>query len=189
MAEAPQEDPTSRSAGERGFYEPRRRVGRYPRLFASSRFIVGFAVLGTMLSAAALLIYGVLVVLKIIWDTITHDDLSLHGAQLLAIEFVEMTDIFLLGTVIYIVALGLYELFIDPELPLPEWLHITDLDQLKSKLIGVIVVLLGVNFLVALANWDGDSDIMRLGIGIGVVIIALGVVNYLTNLTHKNGDH
>jgi uncharacterized membrane protein YqhA len=190
MAEAPHDDSMQRHApDDSAFYEPSQEIGRYPRLFAKARYIALFAVLGLVLASTTLLIYGLLAVLQIIWDTISHGELSLDGAQSLAIEFVEMTDIFLLGTVIYIVGLGLYELFVNPELPLPSWLHITDLDDLKSKLIGVLVVLLGVNFLVELANWDGETDMLKLGVGIGAVILALAAVNYLTDLMRKNNQH
>ena len=54
---------------------------------------------------------------------------------------IEITDIILLGTVLYIVALGLYQLFIDHNLALPRWLKVNDLTDLKRDLIGVVVVL------------------------------------------------
>src|SRR2546430_666113 len=85
-----------------------------------------------------------------------------------------MIDLFLLGTVLYIVALGLYELFIDDRLPMPAWLLIQDLDDLKNKLIGVVIVLLGVTFLGKVVTWDGDRNILFFGGASALVIIALG---------------
>ena len=81
----------------------------------------------------------------------------------------------LLGTVLYIVALGLYDLFVDPGLPVPAWLHICSLDDLKSKPTQVIVVLLGVTFLGAAVEWDGGTDILELGVAVALVITALGL--------------
>ena len=76
-------------------------------------------------------------------------------------------------TVVLIIALGLYELFIDPELKLPEWLEIRHLDDLKSKLTKVVVVVLAVLFLGQTASWDGERDLLRYGAAIALVIAAL----------------
>ena len=148
------------------------------RVFASSRYFIGIAVLGSFLSAVTLLVYGTLVVIETVWDTITTGSVSSDGAKHLAVAFLQMTDVFLLGTVLYIVALGLYELFIDPELPVPPWLHIDTLDDLKSKLVQVIVVLLGVTFLGEAVDWNGDADILDYGLAIALVIGALALAGF-----------
>ena len=85
-----------------------------------------------------------------------------------------MIDLFLLGTVLYIVAIGLYELFVDPGLPMPAWLRITTLDDLKERLLGVVGVLLAVTFLGSAVTWDGSANILALGLAVGVV---LGVIS------------
>lgn len=156
------------------------------RLLASSRYVILIAVLGTFLSGTVMLFFGVLSVVEISIDAIVAFDLSSHGVEELAVEFIKLTDVFLLGTVLYIVALGLYELFIDPSLPLPAWLIIKDLEHLKEKLLGVIIVLLGVTFLGEVVSWDGQSDILRLGVAIALVIAALSFV--LTTLSRHSHD-
>ena len=70
---------------------------------------------------------------------------------------IEVIDLYLIGTVFYITALGLYELFIDDQVPTPGWLHITHLNDLKGKLLGVAVVIMAVLFLGHLVSWDGGS--------------------------------
>jgi uncharacterized membrane protein YqhA len=95
-----------------------------------------------------------------------------------------------LGTVLYIVALGLYQLFIDQNLALPRWLKVNDLNDLKRDLIAVVVVLLGVSFLGEVVNWEGDNDILPLGAGIALVIAALGFILWLTpNKHHADQAH
>ena len=142
-------------------------------ILASSRFFIAIAVLGSFVAAVALIVYGGIVVVDVTWQAFS-DGFGPDGAKDLAVEFIEMIDLFLLGTVLYIVALGLYELFIDSELPLPEWLVIHDLDDLKDKLIGVVIVLLGVTFLGKVVTWDGNRNILYFGAAIGIVILALG---------------
>jgi uncharacterized membrane protein YqhA len=91
----------------------------------------------------------------------------------LSVEFVELTDVFLLAVVLYITALGLFRLFITSKLRLPHWLEFNDLDDLKERLVSVVVVMLGVYFLgEVMAGIDGQH-LMYLGISISVVIAAL----------------
>jgi len=142
-------------------------------VFASSRFFIAIAVLGSFIAAVALIVYGGLVVVEVTWDAFSAE-ISPEGSKELAVEFIQLIDLFLLGTVLYIVALGLYELFIDDELPLPQWLLIHDLDDLKDRLIGVVIVLLGVTFLGKVVTWDGDRNIVYFGGAIAMVILALG---------------
>ena len=71
--------------------------------------------------------------------------------------------------------MSLYELFIDSETPVPNWLDINTLDDLKSKQVGVVVVLLAVTFLRFATAWDGGRGILYLRAGIALVIAALGL--------------
>ncbi len=156
-------------------------AGLLPRLLGSTRLFIAIAVAGLLAAAIMTLVYGFLLVFRTIWDIIAEYGVNTDGAKSLSVEFVELTDLFLVGTVLYIVALGLYELFIDPGIPVPDWLHVDDLDDLKSKLVGVIIVLLGVNFLVAVVDWDGSRDIVYFGGAVGFVIITLSLSSYLTS--------
>jgi uncharacterized membrane protein YqhA len=146
--------------------------------------VILIAILGTFLSSIVLLIFGALSVVSIAVDAFEAFDLSSHGVEELAVEFIKLTDVFLLGVVLYIVALGLYELFFDPRLPLPSWLIINDLEHLKEKLLGVIIVLLGVTFLGEVVSWNGQTDILRLGIAVSLVVAALSFV--LTTLSRHH---
>ena len=150
-------------------------------ILASSRFFIAIAVLGSFVAAVALIVYGGIVVVDVTWHAFSGE-FSPEGAKDLAVDFIEMIDLFLLGTVLYIVSLGLYELFIDSELPMPSWLRIHDLDDLKDKLIGVVIVLLGVTFLGKVVTWDGTRDILYFGAAIGIVILALGGFTAITGL-------
>ncbi len=143
------------------------------RILASSRFFIIIAVIGAFLAAIALILYGGITTVNILIEIFAHPTFTIAGAKHLAVESIEVVDLFLLATVLYIVALGLYELFIDEKLPLLPWLVITDLDDLKSKLTGVIVVSLTVTFLAYVVEWDGNTNILDLGIAVGVVLFAV----------------
>jgi uncharacterized membrane protein YqhA len=141
------------------------------RLVSSSRFMIIFAVIGTFLAATVLLLYGVYDIVRIIGDLVGNIG-AVKSKQLL-LDTIEVIDVFLLSTVFYVIAVGLYELFIQDNLPLPAWLEFHTLDDLKSKLVGVIVVALAVLFLGQVVSWDGTRDLLGFGVANALVIGAL----------------
>ncbi len=142
-------------------------------VFASSRFFAGFAVIGAFLGAAALYIYGTFVVVATIWQTIARREINVDGAKALQVALVQLTDVFLLGTVLAIVSFGLYQLFLDPGLPVPNWLRIDDLDQLTMKVMEVVGLLLGVTFLAFAVEFRPQADVLEFGLAVAAVILAL----------------
>jgi uncharacterized membrane protein YqhA len=144
------------------------------QVLASSRYFIAAAVVGSFMAAIVLIVSGVIAVVNVSWDALRHPNTDVAEAKHLAVDFMQLIDVFLLGTALYIIALGLYELFVDPELPMPGWLRIHDFDHLEEKLISVIIVLLAVTFLGSAVTWSGGSDILQFGAAIGIVIVALG---------------
>lgn len=155
----------------------------FNRALGASRYLIIVAVVGSLLAATTLIIYGGLEAAQLVAKTIGDAEVSRKGAKAIALEFIEIVDLFLLGTVFYIVALGLYELFIDQEVRLPEWLTIKTLDDLKDKLVAVVIVVLGVLFLGQVVSWDGQRDLLGFGAAIALVVAAL---TYF--LTAKSND-
>jgi uncharacterized membrane protein YqhA len=142
-------------------------------VLAASRFLVLAAVVGSLIAALALFAYGVAETVVVVVDAIAKAEVSSKGAKALALAFIEIVDLFLLGTVLLMIALGLYELFIDSNLDLPEWLQIRTFDDLKYKLVGVVIVVLAVLFLGFVVSWDGQRDLLGIGTAIALVIAAL----------------
>jgi uncharacterized membrane protein YqhA len=130
-------------------------------------------VLGSLAAAAALFVYGIAETIAVIAEAVAKMEVTSKGAKALALAFIEIVDLFLLGTVLLMIALGLYELFIDSELKLPDWLHIRTFDDLKNKLVGVVLVVLAVIFLGHVVAWDGSRDLLGFGIAVAAVIAAL----------------
>lgn len=160
---------------------PPTRAGLIHRMLGTSRFLIILAVMGTFLSAATLMVFGILRSLDIVAELLAEKDVSETGGKHLIVDAVSVIDIFLLGTVLYIISAGLYQLFVDDRLSLPRWLHIGTLDDLKAKLTGVIVVGMLVTYLGSITEWkSGDLSIAALGLGIAGVIIAIGVYYKLT---------
>ncbi len=149
-------------------------------LVSATRYFVVIPVVGSILAAIVLTVFGTVAVVNMSVDTVEKmlpvGEITAHDVEHTALDFIKLIDIYLLGTVLYIIGIGLYELFLESDLELPDWLRTDDLDELKGKLIGVVVVLIGVTFLGEAMSWDGSSSILALGVGSAAVVAALAVV-------------
>ena len=130
--------------------------------------------MGTGLLAVTLFVYGFVITVASVSHSLTHFSLELEAMKEVMAVSIEIIDLFLVATVFYIISLGFYELFI-AKAPLPGWLKICDLDDLKEKLLGLVVMALAVLFLGEALTWTGAVDILGYGIGIAATIIAISV--------------
>ncbi len=93
----------------------------------------------------------------------------------------------MIGTVLYITAVGLYQLFID-EVEFHSWLKIDSTEELEMNLIGVTVVVLAVNFLTVVYTKDA-TVLLEYGAGIALPIAALtlfvGLRTWSTNVSQR----
>lgn len=153
------------------------------RILASSRHLVLLAVICSFIASVTVLIYGTMQTVSTIGTVLLERSVSSKGAKTLVLSFVEIIDLFLLATVFYITALGLYELFIDDRIKVPEWLEIHSIDDLKGKLTSVIVVILSVLFLGQAVKWDGAMTILPFGASVALVIASL--TYFLSQKTKK----
>jgi len=140
-------------------------------MVASSRFFVLLATISLFLAFIAVMVSTVIVTIL----TILHA-VSQHMTQNEVIgKLIKQADYALLATVLYVLALGLYSLFVDDRVPMPSWLRITNLGQLKELLAGVVVVAIAVIFLGQALTWDGVSDLLAPGLASAAVIAALAL--------------
>jgi uncharacterized membrane protein YqhA len=155
------------------------------KYLTSSRYIIVIAVIGSFLASVASLVAGGVQIIREIIHVFSTG-VTEEAIKVISVSFLEAIDLFLIGVVFYIISLGLYELFIDDALDLPSWLVVRNLDDLKDKLLSSIVVVMGVDFLGVLVNWDGKSDLLHLSISTALMIFALTVFQYIT---HLKEDH
>lgn len=146
-----------------------------PRVLGTSRFLVILAVVGSFIASAVLMVYGLVRSIGLI-GTLLEGRETEHGtARDLILDALAVVDIFLLGTVLYIISAGLYQLFVDAELQLPRWLVIRTIEDLKERLAGVIVVGMIVAFLGFVVDWEGGTDILAPGLAIAAIVIAIAL--------------
>jgi uncharacterized membrane protein YqhA len=162
---------------------PRRRL---PQIIAGGRFFIIIAVVCSFLASILILVYGGLLTFHSATQILGQGEISSKIGKKLVVSMIEVIDLFLLGTVFYITSLGLYELFIDEHIEVPKWLEIRTIDDLKARLISVVVVVLGVVFLGQAVSWDGESNLLNFGASVGFVIASL---TFFLNTTHRDTKH
>jgi uncharacterized membrane protein YqhA len=131
-----------------------------------------------LLSAFGAFVYGTVVVIHFVTD-IAAEPFAVHNLRLFLTEI----DLYLIGATLMIAAFGLYELFVAKvgaaggrrPLPLPAWLEMTDLDDLKARVISMIILVTAVTFADVLLEFHDELDVLYLGTGVAVFIVALTV--------------
>lgn len=143
------------------------------KIIASSRYIVAAASVGAFVASLLLLVVALAQTIGVVGRTVTNFRAVAADPKDLTLVLVTNIDLFLLSAGFYIIALGFYELFVDDNIDLPDWLEIHDFDDLKSSLVGIIIVVIAVAFLGQVIDWKGGADIAYFGLAIGVVTASL----------------
>ena len=143
------------------------------RALASSRYFMVVAILGTLVGSLTLILYEALVVAKGVVTVVRDGSLSVKDVKVFSVALIEAVDVFLIAIAVYIISLGLYSLFIDDTLPMPRWLEVHDLEDLKGNLVSVVVAVLAVLFLREAVAWEVDRDLPAFGGALALVIGAL----------------
>lgn len=143
------------------------------RALTLSRYIVFVAVIAALAASVALILYEAAVVAEVIFNAVRQGGFQLTSGRALAVGLIEAIDVFLIAIVALVIGLGLHRLFVDETLPLPRWLKIDDLEDLKGYLVSIVIAVLAVLFLRQAVERAGDFDLLRLATALAVMIAAL----------------
>ena len=145
------------------------------RFFAATRYLIIIPIIGLGLAAAAIFIVGGFHLIQLLVQgtgrALGFIEVEVKG--MVIIEILDQVHQFLIGTVLYITSIGFYQLFIK-EIEFPGWLRIHSTEELETSLIGVVVVVLAVDFLGAVFI-EGSTDLLSHGSSIALAIAALGI--------------
>lgn len=157
------------------------------KILEKSKWFILVPVIASLLSAISVFIWGAIRMGANIWHLIEgvvtgHMDLSATG-----VHMIEVVDTFLLAVVLYIVAVGFYELFFE-ELDLPGWLVFHNLHDLKEKLVSVIIMVMAVTFLEHMVTWQDGTETLKFAAAIALMIVALIIYSRLGDAPHKEKE-
>lgn len=146
------------------------------RFLQSTRYFILIPILGLAVAAIFFFVFGGIGLLSLLLE-LASEGLGGHAASdsgLVVFEVVEYVHTFLIGTVLYITAMGLFQLFIK-QIDFPDWLKVDNTEELETNLIGVTVVVLAVNFMGAMFTGGGTENLLNYGLAIAFPIAGLGV--------------
>jgi uncharacterized membrane protein YqhA len=141
-------------------------------ILQAARMMMGVGIASLLVAAAVLLVFGAVETYRHVALLLTPADPELTNREAF-LTSIKLIDLVLLATILQAVAVGLYSLFIDSAVPVPRWLKATDVDDLKHRVGGLVVIMLGVLFLEQVIHGSGERDLLPLGIAIAAVMAAL----------------
>jgi uncharacterized protein (TIGR00645 family) len=163
------------------------------------RFLALLAVLGSLLAAVMMFLKGCIEIVqaaKAFYPVVLNFQPSTTDDKAVLLSVIPAVDYYLFATVLLIFSMGIYELFIskiDPagrdEKTRPNWLKISSLDDLKSYIGKVIMMILIVNFFKQAFDIDYKTpvDLIYLAGAILLVAAALYVSHNIIFKTHDEG--
>jgi uncharacterized membrane protein YqhA len=149
-----------------------KQIDRFSQIIGRSRFIVLLAVIAVMLVAISLFLMGTIeagVNVWRAWEQMMHGELR---TTRLTVQFLEIVSAMLKAVIFYMIGVGLYSLFISP-LNLTVSLGVQTLNDLESKIVSVVVVILGVTFLEHFISWEDPLVTLEFGAAMALVVVAL----------------
>ena len=159
---------------------------KFEKILWSVRYITILPVLLSIISSVALLFLGGWEIIEaIIFYNPLFDD-SITSSNELLFKIISAIDLFLIGIVLLIFGFGIYELFVS-EIDFANskfnesTLKIRDLDQLKNKIIKVIIIVLIVKFFEKVLKFSetfkDPMDILYFSISILSICLGFYLIN------------
>ncbi len=151
------------------------------KVLGLTRYAVIVPAIASIIGALLLMAQGSIEIVKVVIDAV----ISQAYLKDVIVGVLTAVDAILLGTVLLVIGYGLYELFIDSDLEVPAWLQVKDLDDLKSKLIGVVVAIIAVVFVGVFVDANRAAEVASYGLGAGALVIGLAVFAFATKKEPK----
>jgi len=156
----------------------------------ASRKMVLLPVFVLVLAAAGSFVYGTAVFIDILVAVVRQPFPIGNRIGLLML----VIDLFLVGATMLIAAIGFYELFISKVEPahnghgMPAWLEMHDLNDLKARVISMIILVVAVAFVDVVVDFTDGRRVFFLGAGVALVIGALTAYLRFGSRDHFGGN-
>jgi uncharacterized membrane protein YqhA len=173
----------------------------FETILFNARFLALFAVLGILIASFVMFVKGCLEIVqgvRAFWATLLGIRPTPVDDNSVILSFIPAIDNYLFATILLIISMGLYELFISKIDPAsrtatsrPDWLVIKELDDLKSHIGEVVIMILIVNFFKLSFNllYETPLDLLILGAGIVTIAGALVITHYAFGLRTRASKH
>ena len=180
----------------------------FETILFQSRFLVLFAVLGSLAAAVMMFLKGCIEIIQtgsaLAQQILHYQQTSADDKQVL-IAVIPAIDYYLFAIVLLMFSMGVYELFIseiDPKIridkatgkykPRPTWLNFKSVDDLKAHIGKVVMMILIVNLFEQSfsISYNKPSDLLYLGGALSLVAVSLLTAhNLMRGETVLRQDH
>jgi uncharacterized membrane protein YqhA len=150
------------------------------KLIEKIKYFILIPIIILILTCVILTFYGIYEFYELIHIFIK--DFSVLAPAVIATQVFGIIDIFILVIILYIMAIGLYELFVK-DIDVPEWLEVKSLDQLKAKLASVIIMFLAIFFTQQVVVAEHNINLVYFG---GSIAMIMGVLVFYYKLKSDN---
>ena len=154
------------------------------QILGLTRYAVVVPAIASIIGALLLMAQGSIEMVIVVYQSVTTDTYLKDTI----VDVLTAVDAILLGTVLLVIGYGLYELFIDTDIKVPAWLQVRDLDDLKSKLIGVVVAIIAVVFVGVFVDSNRADEVVSYGLGAGALVAGLAIFAIATRKSDKPGS-
>ena len=160
----------------------------------SSRFVIVFAVIFSILAAFVLFLIGSADLFHVLCATYDYYIAGVRTEDFhadIVVEIIGAVDLYLIAIVLMIFGFGTYELFIsDIDVARgsggEKVLYVRSLDELKDKIAKVIVMVLVVNFFQRMLHTEYKGALEMLYFALSITALALGL--YFLHKDAHNGN-
>jgi uncharacterized membrane protein YqhA len=149
-------------------------------LIGRSRLIVIVAVVAVLLCAFSLFLLGAWLALVTIWNAWGGVVGGEVGTTELTIRFLEIVTVMLKAVFFYLIGVGFYSLFISP-LNVTVAMGVETLNDLETKVISIIIVIMAVNFLERFIQYAEPIDVLTGAAALALAVAALVFFKIYTN--------
>jgi uncharacterized membrane protein YqhA len=146
-------------------------------VLAKSRYAVVIPVVLLLLAALGTFVYGVVFLVDSVRRIVDHPfPIGANEGY-----FVLLVDLSLVGATLLVASYGLYELFVtrnDRQMAkgvMPSWLVMRDLNDLKVRVVSLIVLVAAVSFVDVVVDFESGRDVLFLGVGVSALVVGLTV--------------
>jgi uncharacterized membrane protein YqhA len=180
---------TAAAGTPRGRDARSRLEGGFEQALSLSRVVIIVPVIILLLAALSSFAYGTDVFIRSVANVVEDPELTAHNLGYLLL----LTDLFLVGATLMIAAFGFYSLFITGSesgglsLRLPGWLRMHDLNDLKARVILMIILVAGVTFVDVAVESKTELNTLYLGAAVALVIVALTVFLHFGRMDGGDG--
>lgn len=136
------------------------------KILENGKIIAMISAATLFVSSVLLVLYGVYALVETVINILSH--FKDYGPAQITTKFIGIMDIHMVAIVLYIFAIGMYKLMVGP-LNVPDYVKIETIDDLKSKLASILILIIAITFTKEVVEWKSPLETLYFAVAIALV--------------------